>query len=219
MGVVVQCERTAYLRPGHRLVVHAAHGRSLGHRGARPAGATRAPAPAARPDAAPDGRRASATTPGLPGPRAARRRPRSPAPCPRCWRRCARASASGSTTAASAASSAARRATGWRSRSPRPARTARRWPPTRASTCPTATLDLPALTDKDIADLAVVARHADMVGLSFVQSAADVQRAAPAPGRAVRQPAGRGAQDRNPPRLREPARAAVRRHGRPGRPA
>ena len=40
---------------------------------------------------------------------------------------------------------------------------------------PDSRLDLPALTDKDIADLGVVARHADLVGLSFVQSAADVQ--------------------------------------------
>jgi len=40
---------------------------------------------------------------------------------------------------------------------------------------PDSRLDLPALTDKDIVDLAVVARHADMVGLSFAQSAADVQ--------------------------------------------
>lgn len=40
---------------------------------------------------------------------------------------------------------------------------------------PDSQLDLPALTDKDIADLPVVARHADLVGLSFVHSAADVQ--------------------------------------------
>jgi pyruvate kinase len=40
---------------------------------------------------------------------------------------------------------------------------------------PDSHIDLPALTDKDIEDLAVVVRHADMVGLSFVQSAADVQ--------------------------------------------
>lgn len=39
---------------------------------------------------------------------------------------------------------------------------------------PDSRLELPALTDKDIADLPVVARFADMVGLSFVQSAADV---------------------------------------------
>ncbi len=39
---------------------------------------------------------------------------------------------------------------------------------------PDSRIELPALTDKDIADLAVVARHADMVGLSFVQSAGDV---------------------------------------------
>ena len=40
---------------------------------------------------------------------------------------------------------------------------------------PDTVLDLPALTDKDIADLAVVARHADLVGLSFAQSASDVR--------------------------------------------
>ena len=40
---------------------------------------------------------------------------------------------------------------------------------------PDSHLELPALTDKDLADLAVVARYADMVGLSFVQSAADVR--------------------------------------------
>jgi pyruvate kinase len=39
---------------------------------------------------------------------------------------------------------------------------------------PDSRLDLPALTDKDLADLAVVAMHADLVGLSFAQSAADV---------------------------------------------
>jgi pyruvate kinase len=36
-------------------------------------------------------------------------------------------------------------------------------------------LDLPALTEKDLADLEHVARHADLVGLSFAQSAADVR--------------------------------------------
>jgi pyruvate kinase len=39
---------------------------------------------------------------------------------------------------------------------------------------PDSRLDLPALSAKDIADLRVVARHADMVGLSFAQCAADV---------------------------------------------
>jgi pyruvate kinase len=39
---------------------------------------------------------------------------------------------------------------------------------------PDTRLELPALTPKDIDDLAVVARHADLVGLSFAQSAADV---------------------------------------------
>jgi pyruvate kinase len=41
---------------------------------------------------------------------------------------------------------------------------------------PDTKLDLPALTTKDLADLAVVARCADLVGLSFAQSAADVRQ-------------------------------------------
>ncbi len=40
---------------------------------------------------------------------------------------------------------------------------------------PDSHLDLPALTAKDIEDLDVVARHADLVGLSFAQSAEDVR--------------------------------------------
>ncbi len=40
---------------------------------------------------------------------------------------------------------------------------------------PDTALDLPALTDKDLDDLEVVARHADIVGLSFCQSAQDVR--------------------------------------------
>jgi pyruvate kinase len=39
---------------------------------------------------------------------------------------------------------------------------------------PDTRLDLPALTSKDLQDLQVVARHADIVGLSFAQSAGDV---------------------------------------------
>lgn len=39
---------------------------------------------------------------------------------------------------------------------------------------PDSRLDLPALCPKDIEDLAVVAHHADLVGLSFAQSARDV---------------------------------------------
>jgi pyruvate kinase len=39
---------------------------------------------------------------------------------------------------------------------------------------PDTTLDLPSLTAKDLDDLAFVAEHADIVGLSFVQRAADV---------------------------------------------
>jgi pyruvate kinase len=40
---------------------------------------------------------------------------------------------------------------------------------------PDSNLQLPALTDKDIEDLAFVAKHADLVGYSFVRSAADVR--------------------------------------------
>jgi pyruvate kinase len=40
---------------------------------------------------------------------------------------------------------------------------------------PDSRLDLPALTAKDLADLDVAVRHADLVGLSFVQSAEDVR--------------------------------------------
>jgi pyruvate kinase len=40
---------------------------------------------------------------------------------------------------------------------------------------PDSALDLPALTDKDGEDLAVVAKVADLVGLSFVQRASDVE--------------------------------------------
>jgi pyruvate kinase len=40
---------------------------------------------------------------------------------------------------------------------------------------PDTRLDLPALSEKDLDDLKLVARHADLVGLSFVQSAADVR--------------------------------------------
>lgn len=41
---------------------------------------------------------------------------------------------------------------------------------------PDTRLDLPALTPRDVEDLAVVAKHADLVGLSFAQGAADVKR-------------------------------------------
>ena len=40
---------------------------------------------------------------------------------------------------------------------------------------PDTALDLPALTDKDIEDLEVAARHADLIGLSFCQSGDDVR--------------------------------------------
>jgi pyruvate kinase len=41
---------------------------------------------------------------------------------------------------------------------------------------PDTPLDLPALTDKDLEDLAFVARHADLVALSFVHEPADIER-------------------------------------------
>ncbi len=40
---------------------------------------------------------------------------------------------------------------------------------------PDSSLDLPALTEKDLRDLKFVAAHADLVGLSFVQKSADVE--------------------------------------------
>ncbi|HEX6186547.1 MAG TPA: pyruvate kinase [Pyrinomonadaceae bacterium] len=40
---------------------------------------------------------------------------------------------------------------------------------------PQSTLSLPALTEKDLDDLQFIARHADMVGYSFVRNASDVQ--------------------------------------------
>src|SRR5262249_55628154 len=40
---------------------------------------------------------------------------------------------------------------------------------------PDSTLSLPALTRKDLSDLSFVAANADMVGLSFAQSASDVE--------------------------------------------
>jgi pyruvate kinase len=41
---------------------------------------------------------------------------------------------------------------------------------------PDTSLDLPALTDKDLEDLTFVARHADLVALSFVHEPADIDR-------------------------------------------
>jgi pyruvate kinase len=41
---------------------------------------------------------------------------------------------------------------------------------------PDTRLDLPALTEKDMQDLDAVVKHADMVGLSFAQGAADVRQ-------------------------------------------
>jgi len=47
--------------------------------------------------------------------------------------------------------------------------------PDRGVNFPDTELDLPALSEKDLADLEFAARHADMVGLSFTNSAADVR--------------------------------------------
>jgi pyruvate kinase len=41
--------------------------------------------------------------------------------------------------------------------------------------CPTTRFNLPPLSDKDLADLDFVCRHADMVGFSFVESLSDMQ--------------------------------------------
>jgi pyruvate kinase len=88
---------------------------------------------------------------------------------------CAKAIGSGSTTAASAAKSvaASRIVSKWRS--PRRAAAVNDWPLTRGINLPDTPLELTALTPKDLEDLEVVVRHADIVGLSFAQSAEDVR--------------------------------------------
>jgi pyruvate kinase len=50
--------------------------------------------------------------------------------------------------------------------------------PEKGINLPGAELDLPALTEQDIADLDVVAEHADIIGYSFVQTPEDVRRLA-----------------------------------------
>lgn len=47
--------------------------------------------------------------------------------------------------------------------------------PEKGVNLPGAELDLPALTEQDIADLDVVAEHADIIGYSFVQTPEDIQ--------------------------------------------
>ena len=65
------------------------------------------------------------------------------------------------------------------------------------------TSQLPALTDKDLADLAFVVEHADLVGLSFVRAPAGRRRAASRSWRELRRRAARHrAQDRDRARLR-----------------
>jgi pyruvate kinase len=48
--------------------------------------------------------------------------------------------------------------------------------PDKGINLPDSTLDLPALTDKDLQDLSFVVSHADMVGLSFVQRSTDIEK-------------------------------------------
>jgi len=78
---------------------------------------------------------------------------------------------------------------------------------------PDTDLDIPALTEKDLADLRAMAPLVNMVGLSFVRAPADVlalqaQMQALGAGHL-----GTGAEDRDPPGFREPA------HDPPGQPA
>ena len=134
---------------------------------------------------------------------------------------CARASASGSTTAASAASSSKRRADARRGpRSPTRATGGERLRADKGINLPGhATRPAGADAPRTCEDLEVVAQHADLVGLSFAQSAADVRAlrqrlaalGAPQPGA--------GAQDRDPTRLRAPAGDAAGGHGAARRPA
>jgi len=90
---------------------------------------------------------------------------------------------------------------------------------------PDTDLHLPALTDKDLKDLEFVARHGDMVALSFVQRPEDIEQLnceLKRQGRA----AGDDSEDRNPAGVPESAPVAVDRdaaaarghHGRPRRP-
>jgi pyruvate kinase len=66
---------------------------------------------------------------------------------------------------------------------------------------PDSLLSLPALTDKDIADLAVATKVADMVGLSFVQQAADVEALRSRLRELGKPGPGHRAQDRDAPRI------------------
>ena len=131
----LECRRSAYLANGSALL---AHGREQPVAGLQPRPGRLLVVRGQRLLLARDGlgRESSGRSPAVPT--AARPRPRWPARCRRCCRRCARASASSSTTAASAASCAAPAARRSTSRSRTRPRVARRWPPTRASTCPTA---------------------------------------------------------------------------------
>lgn len=82
---------------------------------------------------------------------------------------------------------------------------------------PDSPLRLGALTAKDLQDLPFVAAHADVVELSFANSAADLEELQENLARlGSRQPAaGDRRQDRDPARLREPAGHAAHRHAQP----
>ena len=62
---------------------------------------------------------------------------------------------------------------------------------------PESTIHLPALTEKDMADLAFVVKHADLVGLSFVRQPKDVSHAASRAGAPECSRNRRRAEDRN----------------------
>lgn len=71
---------------------------------------------------------------------------------------------------------------------------------------PDSELILPALGARDLLDLDFVAREADIVGYSFVQSAADMDLLAERTGEARSGKSGAYCQDRNPARRRKSAR-------------
>ena len=74
---------------------------------------------------------------------------------------------------------------------------------------PETALDLPALTAKDVADLAFVAKHADMVALSFVQRPEDIEGLLAEIDAARRGEARHRAQDRDAGGVRSPPGAAA----------
>ena len=108
----------------------------------------------------------------------------------------------------------------WRSRSRMPATAARSWPADKGINLPDSQLDLPALTDEG--HRGPGGRRASTPTWSACRSCSapsDVRRAAAAPAGTRRRTARHRSQDRDAPRLREPARAAARgdgEHRRPG---